>query len=600
MRTNLIKRFAPISNISHQVRTYVAAAHATSVKIPARIKQHQEVVHLQVLTSQKIGPNLHYDKTWRDYFFGSSWHTLLKIDNKTQGVSLEDTQIKSGFSYDKAVFMPPEHIIFPEHLFGIPQEIWEAFLGHLEHQGVVQGLCLKQHRHLWPAYSYALSAPTADVMTARAHWIGRFHFLLSIALYKPEEIEQYTQDKRRNFQFSFLNDIKHDLDQGRFDENKMLKIHAGFTRLFLKKLRHCSNILDLNLLAALVSNFAKTTLEPFDMPRQLGAINRLPCSTTDPHRFASSLTLAKKIHEMSARPGLLFFNSQSQWAAYTSKAGSINDLGTHYLNALFDDLIRRQLILQAHAAHVLIDSDLLHIVKERFESFFMQDIGFHHITALQQYWQHNSHTITSVKPSPNKEKFWSPLIDNTEISGVSIRSLASEDALIRHGKTMRHCVQTELFVDSCRDKEIDILELVSKDGELSTLDLRRGGDDAFYKMQHVSVGGVQSPSQLHLEAGIKLVEQMRVGHIHVSKARQMEDINHEEKSAYHFEYDLEDLVTQEQIYQVYKAKKMLPKRLIFANYQEMLSTTQLVNIIDDVLAKMMNTERDSSPSFTKA
>lgn len=587
---NLLK-YSP--NSYQGLRSYVTAIYANTLNLPARIRHKQDTVYLQMLTASKLGTNLQGNSTLREFIFGSGWHTVLKIDNKKQGIFYDETYVEQHTEVSKKNYIPPESIIFPENIFGVSQTIWDAFISHLDHQEVVDLLGLKRHRHLWPAYHYALSAPTPELITARAKHIGQFHFLLSIVLYRPEDIEQQQVPKQKDLQFSTLKDIKRDLDDGKFDTKKMEKFHNCLTLLFVHKLRYCSNIFDLILFSALVSNYAKASLEPIDIKRKHGAINLLPYSYTEPERFVSVLKLAKTINKISARPGLLFFNSQAQWGSADREERNLEKLGKRYFDALFNDLILRQIILQAHAAYIHIDDELRHIIKERFESLFLQKLTINQIKILQTYWQHNSHHITAHKSSKNTRKFWSPLISNTEINGVKILSLASVDAIIRHGMTMQHCVQAPVFVSACRNLDIDILELQSEDGEISTLDLRPGYPSDYYILQHVTLGGNGEPSKKHLDAGIQLIKEMQAGRIKVSKARQMELDENNSSNVYQFEYDLDDMNTQDQIYQVYKSKKMLPPRLNFANYLEMLEHTNLVNIIDDVLKRKSEPELSS-------
>ena len=592
---HLNDRLIKYSQITYlHVRTYVAATYAKIDKIPSRIRHKQDTIHLQALTSYKLGHKLSGEMNLREYFLGSTWHTLLKIDNKKQGIFYEETYLDLTSGQDKTSFTSPENIVFTENIFGVPQTLWESFIAHLDQQKVVDLLNLKKHRHLWPAYHYALSAPTTQLATARAQLIGQFHFLLSIALYPSEDIEQHQPDMNKDFHLPVLKTIKHELDRGEFSKKNMAKLHHCLTVLVVNKLRHCTNILDLNLLAMMISNYSKMALELPDTPRKLSAINMLPSSDTEPHRFASALKLAKIVEKMSARPGLLFFNSQSQWGTNANKEDNRDKLGKHYFDALFHDLIQRQVILQAHTSNTFVDNDLLHVIKEHFESFFLQETAMNKIESLQTYWQHNSHMIAAIKPVQHQERFWSPLISNTKINGITIHSLASVDSVIQHGKLMRHCVQGDVFVECCRSMQANILELVSEDGEISTLDIRPNYGGGYYTLQHVGVGGHQPPSKPHLEAGIKLLEEIRTGRINLSKARQMQYLDSKSKPTYHVDYELDDLATQEKIYQVYKSKKMLPPRLIYANHTEMLAATKLVTIIDDVFKKMSGAEELSS------
>ena len=582
--TNRLKK-SPLIIYQH-IRPYIAATYANTKQISARIRHKKDTIHLQVLTSHKLGPKLCSDISLREYVLGANWHTLLKIENKKQRFSYEE----ESFEQDKTDSLSPENIIFPENIFGVPQTVWDSFIAHLDHQEIVDLLNLKQHRHLWPAYQYALSAPTVQLVNARAQLIGKFHFLLSIALYNSE----YPQDVEREFYFPILKTIKHDLDHGEFSKTNMETLHHCLTLSVINKLRHCSNILDLRVMAMMVFSYAKTALEPLDRERKLGAINMLPSSNKDPAHFASALKLAKTAQVISARPGLLFFNSRSQWASYSDEANQTNILGKHYFDALFHDLIHRQVLLQAHVLNVFVDRDLLHFVKERFESLFLEDTTMNKIKALQTYWQHNSYRISAIKPVQHQERFWSPLISNTVINGITIRPLASVDSVVQHGKLMQHCVQTDVFVECCRTLNADILELMSEDGEISTLDIR-SSHNGYYKLQHVGVYGNKPPSKSHLEAGIKLLEEIQSGNIKLSKARQIKNAN----PPYQFDYALNDIATQESIYQTYKYTKMLPPRLIYADYAEMLAQTNLATIIDEVFKKISEDNMTSVQSLNK-
>lgn len=161
--------------------------------------------------------------TLRDYILGSAWRTVLKIDRNRQGIFYQETYVDPNSNSLKTGIIPPEKLIFPHILYGISQTIWEAFIEHLDNQEVVALLNLKQHRHLWPAYQYALSAANPQVICSRAKMIGKFHFLLSMVLYSSEDLKQQMTIKEE-FKFSVLTDIKADLDQGLFAKKKLAKI----------------------------------------------------------------------------------------------------------------------------------------------------------------------------------------------------------------------------------------------------------------------------------------------------------------------------------------------------------------------------------------
>lgn len=566
---------------SQAVKTYVSTAYENSLVLPARIRYQHNAVHLQILSSSQIGKELQAQSSLRERILGTAWYTLLKI-NKKQGMTYEEAYHAPVANEHTVSFIPPEHIIFPEKIFSVPQIIWEEFIHHLDNQEVVGLLNLKQHRHLWAAYQYAVSAPTASLMNSRANVIGEFHFLLSFALYQPTVITQQLPNHQKESRLPLVSVIKNDLEHGKFDLKKMVKLHDCFSLLVVKKLRHCTNILDLSLVACMISSFAKISLEPMDLKRKSGASSLLPSSCKEPQRFESALKLAKTLQKISSRPGLLFFNSQSQWANYQDKTTNLDSLGKHYLDALFHDLVLRQILLQAHRAYEGITSGLLHTIKEHFESIFLQDTAINNFEIKCTYWQRNSHHLAALKPSRSTRQFWSPLVGRLEMKGITITPLASAETVLRHGQMMKHCVQETAFIDCCRGLNADILELMSEDGEISTLDIRPTYQGGYYILQHVGVGGTTEPSERHVEVGRQFIQDLKEGHIQISKARQMEHDNIG-VNIYQFDYELNDMNTQERIYQEYKSKKMLPHRLIFADYSKMLQVTGLANKIDEII-----------------
>jgi hypothetical protein len=584
-----------VSNISRHARTYVAATYVNTDKIPARIVHQPDTIQLQVLTSHHIGENLRGKVSLRERFLGTDWHTLLNINNDKNRIVYEENYFDHQLVQSKMCSTSPEYIIFPKNLYGVSQSIWESFIACLKHQEVVQLLNLKQHRHLWPAYQYALSAPTLTIVRARASIIGQFHFLLSLVLNDLDTVKKHQQDYRKEFDLSILSLIKHELDGGDFSKKNMEKFHHCLTAQAVNKLRYCTNILDLNLLAVMVSSFANTTRQLPNDSRKSGAVNMLPCSTVKPHDMASALKFAKIANHISVRPGLLFFNSKLQWGRALTEEDNL-EKAHHYFDALFHDLLKRQILLQAHALNIPVNSDVLHAVKEHFESLLLHKMAMNKIVLLQTYWQHHSHMTTSFKPSHHQVRFWSPLLEHTTIDDITIRSLASVDSLRQHGQKMRHCVQTDVFIDCCRRMEADILELKSEDGEMSTLDLRKVYDGDYYILQHVGVMGNQPPSKRHLSVGIKLLEDMRAGRVKLSEARKFDALNEHVKTSYQFDYELDDLKTQQDIYQLYKSKKMLPSCLIHADYSEMLEKNNLVNMIHDILIECSMIEKISHQS----
>lgn len=575
------------SVLNQTFRTYLSTIYGNLPSIPARVKFKKGVIHLQALTSSKIGPHIEASPSLREFFLGKSWYTLLKIDENKSALNYE-----AQYKIDSSVFVSPENIIFSEQLYAIHSDIWEKFLAYLPNQEIVKLLGLKEHRHLWLAYSYAMTAQTHEEAIARAKFIGRYHFLLSVAFYQLEDLKK--QNLPPEFQISVLKEIKHDLDRGMLKKQNFVNFHLSLNESMLSKLRHCPNLFDVSLLAALVFNYSKISFQSVDVKRQHSAIHRLPASNSDPRCFSSALHLARRLSKVSSRPGLLFFNSRSQWTKEPNLQSKYDPLSPYYFDALFSDLILRQVLLQAHHCSMVVDKSLIQIIRQRFESLFMQETGVHKFEELQSYWQHHAHYLKIFKSEHNERKFWSPLINPLKIENIQIVALASEEEVRQHGIKMHHCVQGDIFIQCCRELSADILELVSDTGEVSTLDIRPQFSGKYYILQHVGVGGVQKPSQHHLKVGLQLLEGINSGHL-ISKARQMMNLN-QSVNPYQFDYDLDDWLTQEKIYQFYKTKKMLPSRLIFGNYRELLKHLNIENMINDVLETIKD-EKSNAYSY---
>lgn len=581
-----------MSPLLSQQRLYQAAVFANTPSLTARIKKKHGVFHLQALTTNQLGPQLLGKLTLREEFFGSAWHTVLSIDNPNQQI-IHGKGDTIAIDPPRRSPIPADQIVYPEKLYGIPQNVWDSFTQLLENQDVVHALNLRQHRHLWLGYRYAMSASTPSLRITRAQLLGQHHFLLPIAVGNLEEMPHldfadveatwFDLKHRNEWNFAAITAIKTDLDQGVFDSNKMAQFHSGITKVLLNKLRHCANFLDFSLLTTLISNYSKFAFESVDTNKQHSAINWIASSQTDPLRFAQSLQLAKVSSRISTQSGLLFFNSRSQWQSFTRPSSEQITFCRDYFDALFHDLLKREILVQASALSTLIEDDMLQSIKEKFEAQIINQATISQCMYFQNRWQHNMHLIHAAKPMRNHTLSWSPLINNIEFNSIQIRALKSHAELIQTGIEMKNCLQSGNFTHLCLENEGNLLLLIDKQKSKSIIHLTHDSNYFLKIQQHKGFGNIDA-NFLHLQTGVQLVRAINSGEIKLFQKRKTEYLHASKHPLNEFDYEISDLQTQENVYQKYKEKGLLPKNLIFANHREMLVKTGLDANITKILS----------------
>lgn len=603
-------RTKALSIFNNHYQSYHAAVYDNSSNFPARIRQNKAGnTLLQALTGRPIGPYIKADNTIRQRLFGRDWRTLL-IKNKDGVIILE----REAEGRDPVRANPPDEVISPQNLYAVPQSIWHAFISTLENQEVVRLLDLNKHRHLWLGYNYAISGSSDDLVYKRANLIGSYHFLLSIVMceflsgyqltgnmyqdktylreyfflgFFEENCEKWYQVKqRKEFIFEEMIKVKNDVDNGVFDLKSMTKVHPSFNALFLKKMRHCTNIIDVNLLGGMVSSYSTFIQKLPNEQRKFDAINWLPSSTTSPEIFGRALIKAKKISGFNeAINGGLFFNSRKQWLACDSR--DLREFTLHdyrhvddYINALFNDLAEREFYLQL--SYFKIEEPCAQsrmLLKKRFEKLLINTYSVDQINLLQERWHRNIHAINAAKPLRERGS-WTPLIDNLCLDNIQINVLSHETALRAHGAEMGHCVGG--YGDKCLKEKVNIIELIDGSGKKSTLELKHspGFKSEFTILQHRSYNN-SSPIAEHTQAALKLVTLMNNGQLAINQKRINETISDNSVG-----YDLADLTTQEIIYQAYRNKEVLPVKLAAVDYQTMLKKSHLDEIIMSVIEEI--------------
>lgn len=579
-------------------RFYHAAVYADIIKKPARLKIDQDLTSLQSLTDGKIGPWIVTpDPT------DIQWRTILKISNNSIDWEQCYSQNESIF-FKKKIMSPPSERINPKQLYAIDQEIWDRFIDTLKNQNVVHLLNLKHHRHLWLGYNFALSAPTEDLIYKRARLIGDYHFLLSIII-PPNTSTNTPWYKERLVFRDFYNDsecwqinpfyqssaintiteIKNDVENGLFNMAKMTGIHSGLIPLLLNKLRHCPNVLDVYNFADIIAFKPTTTQHVLNADKhQHEAIQWLSSSTEHPKIFDKTVHLLRAQSHPSwylrgDESSQLFFNSRKKWGSYNEQyikqklnAGDILD----YFNAISKDLIQWQLSQKIRetikngnqiSAQFIEDT-----VKKHIRSLIIGSRTLCKIDQYQERWHRNLGFINAIKPTSKIS--WTPLIKTISIEGIQVNALTSEVELKAHGQEMGHCVGG--YSNSCRQDQANIIELVDKKNIRSTLQLKHNQSGNVQIIQHRSYNN-ELPTSQHAHVASLLVKRINSGEIKVNQVRITEIFQRSISG-----YEDWDLTVQENIYQMYKEKKLLPSAFIAPTHQEMIEKVQIEPLIKEI------------------
>ncbi|MBA3537692.1 MAG: PcfJ domain-containing protein [Tatlockia sp.] len=548
---------------------YHAELYKNTPQGNARLIESEGSTILQAYTDRELGTEgLTAPKSFRTYCFGKNWHNILIIDPKLNRLHLNYSY---GHNYGDSYHT---YTIYPKKLYAIPQPVWEQFIGQLEDQKVVDLLNLKTHRHLWPGYNYSVKASSLECRYRAAEQINQHHFLIS----HPSVNE-------------ILNDSKPIFKPKEIKDNPAL-----LNKTFIKKVAYCPTIDELILLAALISNYCKLDRkndEP-ESKTESAIINWIPDSRTQIKEFRQAIITARVLKSVPSKANEvisanLFFNSRKKWKNYSSdylNAFSFRNL-KDYLDALYNDLILRKVLVSSKSC------PSLRIIEENLAKHFyllLTKVSLCQIEPLENRWHRNLAVIEAAKPPGNKSPSWQPLIENTCLNGFTIRVLTSEAALKAHGAEMQHCVGG--YGPRCLEGLIDIIEVTDKKGNKSTLEIERVKGTHFLISQHKGYKN-SPPLWSHSQIAVKLITQLNNKTIPVNNARLDEPAHYVSK----YPYEIDDLATQEVIYQAYKKNKLLPTKLIAANYQAMVDKLGLDKLIIEIKEEHAGAGLSRPPEF---
>lgn len=528
--------------------------------------------------------------TLTDKIFGSYQQKVLKIKNGTIVPSLINGFYRHQ-SY-KAIDL--------DLLYSIPQLVWEEFIQVLNPK-LVEALNLKKHRHLWNAYNYAIEASSEEIALERAQLIGQHHFVLAI-LYCSELAMAFAPSRAYNA--DEWHELKKNCDRFQrtlkernfFDYQLAQTIHPAFTPRFLHKMAHCSDIAEILRLADALLHYSSTirifgshalhretyhrlmnmgslTLA-IDKKKTHDAMNWLASSTENPGNFSRSIKFILPLQGLNIG---FFFPSRRSWNKGGISEGD-NQLIFDYENALFDDLILRQILQKIQEKNIGEEFDLIPPkIYYKFKQLIAISHDLLHINKLQERWHRNIQAIEAAKPVFSK-RTWKPLIAATCINGITITPITSENLLKSHGQEMGHCVGG--YAKRCVTNESDIFEFLDAQNIKSTLDVWHI-EDKIGIQQHRGYRNT-FPNEHHAAVATELVRQINEGIIPSNQERLHEKSIHSRMQR-DCPYDIYRLDLQEEIYQIYKTQKVLPPILIAGNYQEMLQKSGLGDFIEEVI-----------------
>jgi hypothetical protein len=379
-----------------------------------------------------------------------------------------------------------------------------------------------------------------------------------------------------------FNQFQSDLFNGIFSYEQMQKLHPAFTPKFLHKMSHCADFRSVLELAEAVLHYASAgTVYPLSHHEQvyvppvllnqvqrMNAINWIPSSVSQAKEFD---TLVNLTMQLSGSNKTIIFGENRKWLNHDEKIKINNTHINDFLDALFYDLILRQIFQQYSSSNSYRLRDLQTIISYKFNQLVNASINIEQMDFLEKRWHRNIAILEAVKPA-NPGALWAPLIQDTCIDEINIQVITSEKQLKLHGLELDHCVGGYAF--KCLNNKSNILELTDKFGLKSTLELQLKKQRAIIA-QHSGYKN-KKPDLSHIQVALKLVSAINHGDIVLNKERLLEETHF---TATNYAYDIHDLETQEKIYQIYKTTKVLPTILMAKDYQEMLKKTGLLDYI---------------------
>lgn len=498
--------------------------------------------------------------------------------------------------------------ITPDLLYSIPQSVWEEFIRSLNPQ-IIEVLNLKKHRHLWSAYNYAAEASTEEIALKRAKLIGQHHFVLGIFYYNSlmdnslEGLLSSSHDCNSEEWYELkrnCNRFQRALKERNFFDYQLAQtLHPAFTPRFLNKVAHYSDITEVIQLGDALLHYSSTmkVFDPhtvnkstygsfmtsgllkftLDSKKINDAMNWLPSSTENPKEFSQSIKL---ISTLSGANLGFFFPSRESWNK-DKIPNEINQLIFDYGNALFEDLILRQILQKAQEKNLAAQSVLISQIGYKFRQLIATSHNISRINKLQERWHGNIEAIEQAKPFSSK-RVWMPLITQACIEGITITPIISEIELKSHGREMRHCVGG--YAQQCQENKSNIFELVDEQNNKSTLNVVCANGK--FEIQEHKAYQNTVPNTQHRAVSAELMRQINERIIPINQDRLNERSTYSQIQG-DFPYPIDRLDIQDEIYGVYKQKKVLPPMLIAESYEEMLEQSGLRSLIDDVIAEYL-------------
>ncbi|QBS12155.1 PcfJ domain-containing protein [Legionella geestiana] len=549
------------------------AYHADNLQVaprPSRLVQKSKgIVSLQVRSVPDAGRS-------------PEWSTLLAVDvgNDTIASVEEEEQAPLMLAWLRS----PDRVIPLEQLYAVESRIWKRFLAHLGEPLLAEMLGLEKHRHLWQGYAFARSAHSLEIAERRARMLSEHHFLLPLALTPFKDFQQfplYIFNRELEDKAALYESIRMDAYQGKFVPEKMRELHPVFTREFLKKIAHCTSLLEVDRLAWMLNNHADMPGAPHGAAKRLAAAtNRMPSSRLTPADFGCMTELSHHLSVMNhvhAAGGFLF-NGKTDWTQNRVKlhgffTASRRDAVFHisdYVNALYNDLIYREIQREFPEAHPEDSANHIYNFPELFHALLADNQCILQMQRLQERW-HQNFALLEVRKPLAMDECWEPLIADCQINGITVNVLTSSLALREHGEEMEHCVGG--FNRFCLANSCNILRLMDANGTQTTASLAYSRKHPVLVHQHF--GARNSPPPLkHARALEELVECINHKKIPLNQARRDALPVFAPRVAY--PWALDDDAAQEAVFAAWKGLKLLPSVLDAPNHGAMLARSGIM------------------------
>ncbi len=610
-----------------QFRSYYAAAIVKVRNIPARVVQSATEVALKTYEPHNLYSGYFYSPFEDNFIVSawkflqrsiplSSWGTRFVINQKGQIAlnpevidsteQLQECQ-KSGGRFASYVYYHPPGST-PDLLYSIDQSAWDQFISHLPDQSVATQLNLSHHRHMWPAYNYAIDAHDF-CRKSRARYFSEFHFLLS---YITPTYRIYMGNNLEAKLISGLSEsaetVLHLIDRNQSPVGELLKMLKLPNAALLNKFSHCPHSKPLESISEFVISKATNEHMQINISKVNEFVAALPSSKKNPIEFSLMVQESQNlqdvlgtIHFSKALPYMsyFFYHKRKNFGEDTKlkmQAAQMDDFVIELMKHLVYPEYIRQVLRFPDLAEQMLNYNREIIEEALFitRTFILNHASPKSLVSLSERWHRNLAVIANLKPAPLDHicTQWHELFTETVLDGVTFTCLTTDESLKKEGTQLGHCVGG--YADRCKRNDCHIVRAMTPNGERATIELH-SYNGVFFINQSKSTRNAEPTLQIQ-QASQKLLAAINQGTLKLNPHRgrilseasgEPLDPNMQMLANAHeiYPYDFNDANTQEQLYSAFKNNKVLPAPFNAISYTQMLIASKIRDSIHESMVK---------------